>query len=291
MKKITILVTFLFLLSCSLFCQNFSLNGKYRFSVYSGLARIDINNNSLTYVYLDDSPNRTVNSELSHHDGMLFLQLEENFPKELTEFYIYNNQKDIVTDNKFLILSGKDMKLNAVILLATTKGFDEKYPCTESIISERVQVYKDCSSYLKEKNKEYPVDNLSTKAVDYPWVEAAPGDGIGEGFTLVNSWGQKYKYILLMNGYISYQKPYLYKQNNRVKKIKVTGLLSKKSKIIDVLDTPHPQTVDISFIEMAEDIRVEIAEVYKGTKYDDTCLHYCITYENEVIPYENSIGE
>ena len=291
MKKITILVTFLFLLSCSLFCQNFSLNGKYRFSVYSGLARIDINNNSLTYVYLDDSPNRTVNSELSHHDGMLFLQLEESFPKELTEFYIYNNQKDIVTDNKFLILSGKDMKLNAVILLATTKGFDEKYPCTESIISERVQVYKDCSSYLKEKNKEYPVDNLSTKAVDYPWVEAAPGDGIGEGFTLVNSWGQKYKYILLMNGYISYQKPYLYKQNNRVKKIKVTGLLSKKSKIIDVLDTPHPQTVDISFIEMAEDIRVEIAEVYKGTKYDDTCLHYCITYENEVIPYENSIGE
>ena len=291
MKKITILVTFLFLLSCSLFCQNFSLNGKYRFSVYSGLARIDINNNSLTYVYLDDSPNRTVNSELSHHDGMLFLQLEENFPKELTEFYIYNNQKDIVTDNKFLILSGKDMKLNAVILLATTKGFDEKYPCTESIISERVQVYKDCSSYLKEKNKEYPVDNLSTKAVDYPWVEAAPGDGIGEGFNLVNSWGQKYKYILLMNGYISYQKPYLYKQNNRVKKIKVTGLLSKKSKIIDVLDTPHPQTVDISFIEMAEDIRVEIAEVYKGTKYDDTCLHYCITYENEVIPYENSIGE
>ena len=291
MKQKAILFLFILQLSFSLFSQNFNLDGKYRFTVYSGLARIDITNKSLTYVYLDNIPNKTINFEFTHLNGMLFLKLDEKIPKEITEAYIYNDQKDIITDNKFLILAGKDVKLNSVILLATTKGFSERYPCTESIISERVQVYKDCSSYLKEKNKEYPVDNLSIKAVDYPWVEAAPGDGIGEGFTLVNSWGQKYKYILLMNGYISYEKPYLYKQNNRVKKIKVTGLLSKKSKVLDVLDTPHPQTVDISFIEMAEDIRVEIAEVYKGTKYDDTCLHYCITYDAEVIPYENSIGE
>ena len=92
-----------------------------------------------------------------------------------------------------------------------------------------------------------------------------------------------------MNGYISYEKPYLYKQNNRIKKIKVKGIKSGKEKILDVLDTPHLQTVDISFITKAEDIRVEIADVYKGTKYDDTCLHYCITYDDEVIPYENSI--
>ena len=136
---------------------------------------------------------------------------------------------------------------------------------------------------MKEKSKEYPVENLNILAVDTPWVEAVPGSGIGEGFTLVNSWGKKYPYILLMNGYISYEKPYLYKQNNRIKKIKVTGLKSGKSKVLDVLDTPHPQTVDISFITGAEDIRVEIADVYKGTKYDDTCLHYCITYDAQVI--------
>ena len=291
MKQKALLFLFFLQLSFSLFSQNFNLNGKYRFTVYSGLARIDITNKSLTYVYLDNIPNKTINFEFTHPNGILFLELDEKIPKEITEAYIYNDQKDIITDNKFLILAGKDVKLNSVILLATTKGFSERYPCTESIISERVQVYKDCSSYLKEKNKEYPVDNLSIKAVDYPWVEAAPSDGIGEGFTLVNSWGQKYKYILLMNGYISYEKPYLYKQNNRVKKIKVTGLKSGNSKVLEVLDTPHPQTVDISFITEPEDIRVEIAEVYKGTKYDDTCLHYCITYDDEVIPYENSIGE
>ena len=129
--------------------------------------------------------------------------------------------------------------------------------------------------------------------MDTPWVEGVPGDGIGEGFTIQ---GQQFNkplgpYLLLINGYISYEKPYLYKQNNRIKKIKVTGLKSGKIQILDVLDTPHPQTVDISFITQPEDIRVEIADVYKGTKYDDTCLHYCFAYDEKIIPYENCIGE
>ena len=291
MKK-RLLILFLFVVCIiQLFSQNFSLNGRYRFTVYSGLARIDIQNETLKYVYLDmNTEDSFVHIKYEHIDGLLFLKLDEKFPMKVTEDYIYKN-KDVITDDKILILAGKDMKLNTVILLATTAGFDKNYPCTESIISEKVQVYKDCSSFLKEKNKEYNVDNLSKKAADFPWVEAAKGDGIGEGFTLVNSWNDIYPYLLIMNGYISYEKPYLYKQNNRVKKIKVTGLKSGKTKVLDVLDTPHPQTVDISFITEPEDIRVEIVDIYKGTKYDDTCLHFCITYNNEVIPYENSIGE
>ena len=75
-----------------------------------------------------------------------------------------------------------------------------------------------------------------------------------------------------------------------MKKLKVTGIRSGKSIIVDVLDTPHPQTVDISAVtEQYSDIRVEIADVYKGTKYDDTCMNFCITYSHEVIPYENNI--
>ncbi len=149
--------------------------------------------------------------------------------------------------------------------------------------------YSDCSSFLKEKTKEYPVENLDKYYVDSPWVEGVNGDGIGEGFTIKSK--RVYPYLLIMNGYISYRKPYLYKQNNRIKKIKVTGVKSGKTAVLDVLDTPHPQTVDISFITEVEDIRVEIQDVYKGTKYDDTCLQFCVTYQNKVIPYENSIAE
>lgn len=293
MKKNILLLSILFI-GLSLYGQNYSLNGKYRFTVYSGLARIDITDIGLIYVPLEDYKKDLIdNYKITHISKMPFIILDNNIPKEFTKDYLYNDIKKIITDNKILFLSGKT-KINGIdniLLLTMTKGFDKESSCTESLISEKVQVYKDCSSYLKEKNMAYPVTNLCELRVDSPWVEAVKGAGIGEGFTMINSWGDVYTHLLLMNGYISYEKPYLYEQNNRVKQIKVTGLKSGKSKILDILDTPHPQTVDISFITESEDIRVEIFAVYKGTKYDDTCMHYCITFNGEVIPYENSISE
>lgn len=291
MKKKIFLLFFLVLDFC-LIAQNFHLNGKYRFDVYSGLARIDINQDNLIYIFQNEGiADLSVKYSIIHIDGMTFIKLAEKFPKEVTELYIYENQKNIITDDKILILVGKFNNRETPLLIATTKGFGKEYSCIETVISQQTRVYKAVSSFLIEKNKSYPVENLSKLAADTPWVEAAPGYGIGESFVIENSWGKVYTTLLIMNGYISYEKPYLYKQNGRIKQIKVTGVKSRKSKILDVLDTPHPQTVDISFITEAEDIKVEIADVYEGTKYEDTCIHYMITYNNEVIPYENKIGE
>lgn len=271
--------------------QNFLLDGKYRFIVNTGLGRIDLEGNKIIYIpCIADLDTKIDNYSVKRFYGMTFLKLDKRIPKEYTEDYLYKGNKGIITDDKFLLLAGKNVGTNEILLFATTKGFDKHYPCTETSISERTQSYKDCTSELVEKDKEYSVNNLCNLAVDTPWVEAVKGDGIGEGFTLINDHNKKFTTLLIMNGYISYEKPYLYKQNNRVKKIKVTGLKSKKSQVIDILDTPHPQTVDISFISAFDDIRVEIVDVYKGTKYDDTCLHYCIAYDDIVIPYEDCIS-
>ena len=91
-----------------------------------------------------------------------------------------------------------------------------------------------------------------------------------------------------MNGYISFDKPYLYEQNSRVKQIRITGLESNKSEILTVLDTPHPQTVDISFLDDTEGFSVEIVDIYKGKKYADTCIQYLVPYEYEIIPFDSS---
>ena len=286
------MIFFLFQLQ-QLVCENFLLQGKFFPNLYSTIDVFNIDENVIHYSFETTKEEEIINYSKNHISGLLFFTLSKPFPKEFSEDYYYYG-KDINTNEKILVLAGKKVnpKQNNILLIATTAGFEQPYPFIWPMFNfEGQRKYIDCSSFLKEKTKEYVVENLCDFSVDTPWVEAVKGDGIGEGFTIVNEWNIKYPYLLIMNGYISYEKPYLYKQNNRVKKIKVTGLLSKKSKVLDVLDTPHPQTVDISFIEMAEDIRVEIAEVYKGTKYDDTCLHYCITYDNEVIPYENSIGE
>ncbi len=287
-RRIIILV--LLLLTTWIPAQNFSLDGKYNFFVYSGLARIDLEKDNLIYIFYDKIPKVSVKYKIIHIDGMSFIKLPEVFPKEVTEFYIYENETEVMTDDKLLLLAGKTKTWMTPEIILATAGFKNNYILTDTVFSEQVRIYKDCSSFLIEKNKSYPVSNLDNLAVDTPWVENAPGYGIGEGFTIENTWGKIYTSLLIMNGYISYEKPYLYKHNGRVKKIKVRGLKSGKERILDVLDTPHPQTVDISFITEPEDIRVTIEDAYPGTKYEDTCIHYMITYFDEVIPYEDSIN-
>lgn len=274
--------------------QNFYLDDKYPFQEDSLLSMMTVDGEKLILKY--ENPPIEKNDEIylytiKHYDGMPFIELNENMPAEVANWQDFKERKNIITSNKILFLSFKG---SHKYMFAFTEGYrQDRAPLTFTRFNEWGNIYKDCSSFLAEKNNTYSVDNLRKLVVDTPWVEGVNGDGIGEGFTII---GSNFKtplgpYLLIINGYISYKKPYLYKQNNRIKKIKVTGLKSGKSKKIDVLDTPHPQTVDISYITEPEDVRVEIIEVYKGTKYDDTCLHYCISFNEPVIPYENSIGE
>ncbi len=294
MKKKLFFIFNLFVLA-NIFCENFSLSGKYIPDLYSTIDVLYIEDSTIKYNFETTKQEKIINYSKYYDNGLLFFKLSEAFPKEFSEKYYYHNQS-IETNDNMLILAGakineKTGKFSEILMFATTAGFDkDSYPFIWPMFHFEVQrKYTDCTSFLKEKTKQYNVENLCEFGVDTPWVEAAKGDGIGEGFTIVNEWNREYPYLLIMNGYISYEKPYLYKQNNRIKQIKVTGLKSGKTKILNVLDTPHPQTVDISFITDPEDIRVEIADVYKGTKYDDTCLHFCVTYNQQVIPYENSI--
>ncbi len=294
MKKNLVIVFIVYFIFSYLYGQNFNLNGGYSYQPDSLLEGMNIKNNEIKFEYNDSIKKIDAKFlfEIKHISNLPFLILSEKMPMEVANWIEYKNNDYIQTDNKILFFAFKDEK--NITMFAYTKGYSfDRIPLTFTRFEEWGSLYKDCSSYLIEKSKSYPVENLRKLALDSPWVEGVPGDGIGEGFTIE---GQRYSkplgpYLFIMNGYISYDKPYLYKQNGRIKKIKVTGLKSGKSKILDVLDTPHPQTVDISFITEPEDIRVQIEEVYKGTKYDDTCINYLITYDKPVIPYESTIHE
>ena len=296
MKKVSILLL-LFLFTFYSFSQNFQIKDTW----YLQFGACDITENTITFSFEKIADPKTVSYKKVHKYGMLFYEMSESFPLEYNEGISSGHYS--LTSNNLLILAGnqknhkarrygKETIYDFILLIAATESFDNPYPFIEpeiypfNVYNTR---YKDCSSFLIEKGIEYKVDNLCALGMDTPWVENVKGDGIGEGFTITTT--DRFPYLLIMNGYISYKKPHLYKMNNRVKKLKVTGLKSGKSKILDVLDTPHPQTVDISFITENEDLRIEIADVYKGTKYDDTCIHYLINYEDEVIPYENSISD
>ena len=311
MTKKHIIILFLILFFSVLFAGNFVFE-KVHVSVdmLSSIISMEIKSDKVIYKTessVEDSNKEKINAlKKVYRNGLLFFVLSEKLP----DINIQENQR-IASTNDMLVLAGKIKKerLNSsgifsdgeILLFAETASFESLpwnfiTPPRDNFDVLIRRDFIDCSSFLKEKNKEYKIENLCKSKPGTPWVEGVPGDGIGEGFTICNSdidperpYENVFPYLLIMNGYISYSKPYLYKQNNRVKKIKVTGIKSGKSKVLNVLDTPHPQTVDISFITEPEDIRVEIADVYKGTKYDDTCINFCITFSDKVIPYEDKI--
>jgi len=129
------------------------------------------------------------------------------------------------------------------------------------------------SSYLQENNISYSPDNLEIhNKTDKPWVEGVKGYGIGEKiFFEKGSIHDGSMHISI--GYVSYDKPYLYKQNSRPKKIKLS-VENKFSITIDLKDTPHYQEIKLpSNIDQEDTLVLEILEVYQGTKYEDTCIN------------------
>lgn len=291
MKKLIFLI--ILFLSGFIYSQNFSLDGNYMPDLYSALEDFDIKGDNIEIKYKMTDEVKKIWYKTFHKEGLLFIKLSETIQIELTDSSD-SKPKTAKNNNEILILAGKeivpDKDINSIILLGENVNFNDESPFISNstkFCDSLQRNYYDCSSFLKERDKEYNIDNICNCKAGTPWVEGVKGSGIGEGFTIK---GDNNSYLLIMNGYISCEKPYLYKQNNRIKAIKVTGIKSGKTKILTILDTPHPQTVDISFINSKEDIRIEIFDVYKGTKYDDTCINLLVTYPREVIPYENSIN-
>ena len=127
------------------------------------------------------------------------------------------------------------------------------------------------SSTLVEGNTRYSTDKMGIK-IGECWVEGVKGNGIGEKLTVKFVQG---KNLTISNGFVSFDKPNLYKENARVKSFKITNEAGK-SEVVTLKDTPHFQVIESSFIMYSVEgstYTLEITEVYPGTKYEDTCIN------------------
>lgn len=137
------------------------------------------------------------------------------------------------------------------------------------------------SSYLVEGSIEYKGRNIIRPffEISKPWVEGVSGDGIGQWIELETS-AMKYpvRSFLISNGYVSFEKPYLYKYNNRVKSLRVTCDQLNIDFEVVLEDTPNFQEVrlPVKIEEKNTTFRFEILEVYEGLKWDDTCINLII---------------
>ena len=149
----------------------------------------------------------------------------------------------------------------------------------------------NASSTLKDNTYIYDVKNIFVPCKgehkilwfqNLPWAEGKEDEGIGEfiefeimpadsllsdrlGYWIINGDIT----ISILNGFVNPMKQKLFYENNRIKKAAI-WIDDKRSFEIDFND--YVEFTEFTVPEQTKKVRIEILEVYKGTKYNDTCV-------------------
>lgn len=164
-------------------------------------------------------------------------------------------------------------------------GFLEKFEDWSGhylIGSRKFYTNAEASSTLEPQGKfAYAASNATICARFCTWCEGAPGDGIGEFIELRQLYygpGEEvltFNKLCIVNGYAENEKKW--QENNRVKRL---NFYYEDVYMCTIMleDTIKPQYIDLTPLNLTvgnareATFRFEIAEVYEGTIYEDTCI-------------------
>lgn len=160
-----------------------------------------------------------------------------------------------------------------LILFSSVSLFAEKY-----YISFEQSEY-EVSSYLKEKNTSYSKECLSANNPK-PWVPAGGNNGKDSYIEFKNCQFNNDFYISI--GYVSKERPDLYKKNSRPKVVSVYYSDKGITKTFELKDTPDPQKITLfddpryggRYVKENDKIIISFPEVYEGTQYKDLCINF-----------------
>jgi hypothetical protein len=142
-----------------------------------------------------------------------------------------------------------------------------------SINYSNVQI--ESSSYLTEGNISYTTKNLNSN-IGICWAEGVNGNGINEKLFIKM---ENANTLHISAGFVSFNKTYLFRENSRPKKIKLS-VENKYSIIVDIEDTPNFHTIKLpEKLNKNETLVMEILEIHLGTKYEDTCINMVLVDE------------
>ena len=111
-------------------------------------------------------------------------------------------------------------------------------------------------------------ESLSWNYEHIPYAEGEKGYGIG---TVIKMTTEKpFQRIMILNGYVDAKKPDLYRKNSRVKAFSVCDLDNGGEYTFELEDCVCFQFFNLS--GETKNIELKIAEVYKGDRWDDTCV-------------------
>jgi hypothetical protein len=174
---------------------------------------------------------------------------------------LYTQVLEQKTDEIEALLAANRMGLLALRMTYTT--FRERGNLTKLTSIYAVKV----SSAKLEENRLYSAYNLIDEDPKTAWVPVGKDGGIGEWVEISFDDPVSINAITLINGYA--KSDIAFSNNNRVKKATLEFSDGSRKEIF-LQDTAKPQTFRIG--KKTITIRLYIDEIYKGAKYDDTCL-------------------
>ena len=186
------------------------------------------------------------------------------------KFYHLIDKNDI----EQIALFGNDSFVNFYPL--EVDGDPEKVRISEwqTEFRKTVQEYNMYPAYVAENLGTFflpPADKGSHPSWDTehkPWVEGAKGYGINQ-FIKVKT-NSQFSGLAVVNGYVDFYRRDLYKKNSRVKTFRVKDLENKLEYDINLDDAVYVQCIKLK--KPTKNIILYIKEVYKGDKWDDTCV-------------------
>jgi tetratricopeptide (TPR) repeat protein len=137
------------------------------------------------------------------------------------------------------------------------------------------------SSVKLGKNSFYSVRNIIDEDSKTAWVPDSKKSGIGQWIEFSFDDPMPVNTLIIVNGYAKSNETF--KNNNRVKSATIVFSDGSKQKI-SLQDTMEPQ--EIKIVKITQKIRISINEVYKGIKYDDTCLSEINVQFNKIVSEE-----
>jgi len=158
--------------------------------------------------------------------------------------------------------------------------------CSSYLFEEsngRMVVYKPIN--IKGKVYQFLSDEPSTLYYDNltpPWVEGVEGYGIGEYLDI------EFKYasdeIQVLNGFVDFRRMHLYKDNSRVKRVRIESENPRFSGEYELEDVVRYNLIRLPM--KTGKIRMTILDVYPGRKWKDTAISSILVTDPNQVPYE-----
>lgn len=222
--------------------------------------------------------------------------------KKKTGYFIEECDKcEIIKVDYDFSISPKKYSINNNIIKMEFNNIEPDFDIKIFIPSKTIKSVS-ASSELKSKNNKYSVKNLVDGNPETPWVEGKKGYGINESIVLstnpfyANSAGAyKISRIGIINGYA--KNASIFKKNSRVKKIRIdyknyaccgncckdksASMKENGSEVFTLKDTMEIQYLKFDEPVFTSNIKITILNVYKGSKWDDTCLSEIMLFTDD----------